>query len=88
MRDEKPFQVESEQRCFHSERWLNGSCAFFVNEKESHAIGSVVVVILPGKTYLISDSLMGALVCDIPHQVLHNDKLFERASLYALIRIH
>lgn len=42
---------------------------------------------LPGKTYLISDYLMGSLVCDILRQVLHNDKLFERPSLH-VIRIH
>lgn len=61
---------------------------FFAMELSSHGIGIDVVVVAPGKTYLISDYLMGALVCDIPRQVLHNDKLSERASLHALIRIH
>lgn len=76
---------------FIQRRWLNGIglslLSFFPrNEKVKH--GNVIVAALPGKTYLISDYLMGTLVCDIPRQVLHNDKLFERTSLHVLIRIH
>lgn len=85
------FKLKMSNDTFIQRRWLNGiglSLLSFFSSQWKSKPWQCYCCCSAWQTYLISDYLMGTLVCDIPRQVLHNDKLFERTSFHVLIRIH